>query len=411
MKVVYLHQYFTTAKMVGGTRSYEFARRLVRDGHEVHVVTSDRSGDSRTKGWSVSEVEGIKVHSVPQAYNNAMNPGQRLVAFFRFAVLASARARALAGDVVFATSTPLTIAIPGIAATVGKRTPLVMEIRDLWPDVPIALGYLRNPVMRFFAKALERAAYRNSAAIVALSKDMEAGIIAKGVNQSRITVIQNLSDTSRFQEKYLRPADFYESHRELQGRPFVVYAGAFGYVNGLEYMVSLASHYREYDSRMAFVAIGEGGRRAAVEEFAERLGVLGKNFFIFDPVPKDELPTVLAAATACSSWVMPINELAANSANKFFDALAAGRPMLINHGGWQSETLMASGAGIALDQTNLANAARSLYERLSDDEWLSQARSASLHLGITQFETELLYSKFHSVLQSARNAERVMPVP
>ena len=54
MRILYLHQYFNTPDMSGGTRSYEMARRLVAAGHEVHMVTSERSRGS-SRGWRTED--------------------------------------------------------------------------------------------------------------------------------------------------------------------------------------------------------------------------------------------------------------------------------------------------------------------------------------------------------------------
>ena len=80
MRITYIHQYFKTPGMAGGTRSYEFARRLVERGHEVHVVTSDPAGD-RTR---TSTESGIVVHWLPVPYDNAMSYRRRLWAFLGF---------------------------------------------------------------------------------------------------------------------------------------------------------------------------------------------------------------------------------------------------------------------------------------------------------------------------------------
>lgn len=405
MKIVYLHQYFNTANSSGGTRSYEFARRLVNAGHEVHVVTSDRAGSSLSKDWRSSDIDGITVHSVPQPYDNSMKPAQRLKAFLSFALRASARGRSLNADVVFATSTPLTIAIPAIASTVGRRVPLVMEIRDLWPAVPIAMGYLKNPLVRFLASSLETLAYRRSSQIIALSEGMAEGIISKGVDKSEVTVIPNLSDTARFRRACITADDFYDNHPELRGRPFLVYTGTFGHVNGVEYMASLAKHYLDHDPNLAFVAMGNGAKKESVRKFSRALGVLDKNFFLLDPVAKKDLPVVLKAAAACSSWVIPVKELEANSANKFFDALAAGRPMIINHGGWQRELLHSSGAGLSLPSHDFAAAAALLHEKLSDEKWMTRACAASAKLGEDEFDVEKSFAKFCKVLEKAASAK------
>jgi glycosyltransferase involved in cell wall biosynthesis len=349
----------------------------------------------------MADVEGIRVHSIAQPYENSMKPRERLSAFFVFALHASLRARSLRGDVVFATSTPLTIAIPAIIATTGRSTPFVMEVRDLWPSVPIALGYLRNPVSRFLAKLLERIAYWKAVHIIALSQGMADGVAAAGVDRGKISVIPNLSDTKRFKAETVNACAFYEKHPQLLNRPFVLYSGTFGHVNGVEFMVDLAREYAVHDAHLAFVAIGDGARKKAVSSYAKENGVLNKNLFILDSVPKKALPDILAASLFCSSWVIPVAELEANSANKLFDAFAAGRPMLINHGGWQRDLLNLSGAGLALPTSDPKMAAKLLHKHVIDEEWLVSARNSSEQLGRTRFEVELLFEQFKQVLVSA----------
>ncbi|MDZ7703684.1 MAG: glycosyltransferase [Trueperaceae bacterium] len=135
MRIVYLHQYFNTPAMHGGTRSFEMARRLVDNGHEVHMVTSSRSTSQNGKKhrWQQTQEAGILVHWLPVPYSNDMTYRNRMKAFFAYAYGAARKAAALNGDVVFATSTPLTIALPAAYAARLNRAPMVFEARDLWP--------------------------------------------------------------------------------------------------------------------------------------------------------------------------------------------------------------------------------------------------------------------------------------
>src|SRR5690625_1591158 len=137
MKIIYLHQYFNTPAMSGGTRSYEMGRRMVAAGHEVHMVTSCRGTDTKKRGWFQSEEVGIRVHWYPVPYSNHMTFLQRLKAFFSFAVAARTKAAELEGDVIFATSTPLTIALPAGPASPKTQTPLEFEARDPRPALTI----------------------------------------------------------------------------------------------------------------------------------------------------------------------------------------------------------------------------------------------------------------------------------
>ena len=109
MRVIYLHQYFNTPDMTGGTRSFEIGRRLVAAGHRVEMITSWQE-PSAAKQWFTTEAGGMRVHWMPVAYSNDMAYRSRVQAFATFARGAARRAAGLDGDVVFATSTPLTIA-------------------------------------------------------------------------------------------------------------------------------------------------------------------------------------------------------------------------------------------------------------------------------------------------------------
>ncbi len=122
------------------------ARRFAAAGHDVHVVATKFNESSFIPRWSVQDLDGITVHWIPVKYETGMGFNRRMAAFLAFAWLASWRSRRLKPDVVFATSTPLTIAIPGVFATVGRRTPMVFEVRDLWPEFPSRWVNSANPL-------------------------------------------------------------------------------------------------------------------------------------------------------------------------------------------------------------------------------------------------------------------------
>src|SRR5688572_12337701 len=119
VRITYIHQYFKTPGMVGGTRSYEFARRLVERGHEVHMITSEPEGNRAR----VSNESGIVVHWLPVPYDNSMSYRRRMWAFLSFVCRSAAVAGRLPHDLVYATSTPLTVAIPGVYAALRRKAP------------------------------------------------------------------------------------------------------------------------------------------------------------------------------------------------------------------------------------------------------------------------------------------------
>ncbi|MBU8921206.1 MAG: glycosyltransferase family 4 protein [Bacteroidales bacterium] len=401
MRIIYLHQYFNTPKMEGGTRSYEMARRLVANGHEVHIITSDRK-PSTSKSWYNSKEEGINVHWLPLPYSNSMSNAARVRAFAKFVGLSFRKALEVPGDLVFASSTPLTIALPAIWAARKRKLPVVFEVRDLWPELPIAVGAIKNSAAIFCARWLENFAYMNSEHIVALSPGMQEGIIATGYPAERVTVIPNCCDIEMFSPAKLEsnpPLDL----SWLAGRPLVVYAGTMGFINGVDYLARLAEAVLPLDPGIRFLIVGSGKMKKKVVAVATKSGVLGENFFMLDGVPKEQVPTLLSAATIASSLFVDLEPMWSNSANKFFDALAASKPIMINYRGWQAELIEEHGAGIVLPINDISSAAKTLVKRIRNKDWLRNAGEAAATLANNKFARNNLAEDLEHILLKVHN--------
>lgn len=405
MRIAYLHQYYNTPSMSGGTRSYEMARRWSAAGHDVHVVTSSREAGTRHK-WLQTKDDGVTVHWCTVPYQNSMGFFDRIMAFARFSAIAGRRVCQLEPDVIFATSTPLTIIIPAYFGKTVRRVPLVFEVRDLWPEMPIAAGYLRNPALKFAARRLESFAYRVSQGIVALSPGIAEGITKAGVAQSRITVAPNACDIKHFDVDASLGRQYRSRERWLGERPLVVYCGTLGWINDISYLVRIAADMKERSPDVAFAVYGSGRDHEEVRKFAEELQVLGQNFFLMERVPKSDMPAILSAATIATSLFRPLPEMWSNSANKFFDALAAGKPIAINYGGWQAGLLERSGAGIVVHPTDPQRSSAELHAMLADPDMLRRAGQAARLLARTEFSRDAISSRVLAAVESAGGSTR-----
>jgi len=402
MRVLYLHQYFVPPNTPGGTRSYEFARRLVRSGHEVTLVTSSAMMPHvPSTGPIVRErLDGIDLVILPIAYDNTMTYGERIRAFVHFATWASGIAARTRCDVVFATSTPLTIAIPGLVARAFTGAPMVFEVRDLWPELPIAMGALRSPWSRMAARGLEFAAYHGASHVVALSPGMADGIARRGIPRERITVIPNACDLDLFDADPTDVATFRAECFPMlaPAQPLIVYAGTFGPINDARWLVELAGVMRDIDPSIRFAMVGSGAQTHAIAERARELGVLDHNLWMRSPIAKRRMPLLLRAATVTTSLFAPVPEMENNSANKFFDGLAAGRPIAINYRGWQAALLDRSGAGIVLPHDDLGTAAIRLANFCTDPERLERSGLAAARLAREEFDRDTLATRLERVL-------------
>jgi glycosyltransferase involved in cell wall biosynthesis len=399
VKIVYLHQYFATPDMPSVARSYEMARRFAAAGHDVHVVTAQSYRPTVPRRPSTEIMEGFTVHWVSVKYRAHMGFVRRMGAFLHYAVVAGWRARRLKADLVFATSTPLTIALPGVVAKRGRRAPMVFEVRDVWPEVPIAMGILNNPVLQWAALELERFAYRNSEAIIALSPGMAEDVARQGVPKTKITVVPNACDNERFDVSPEVGRAFRDGRPWLEDRPLVVYAGAFNRANGVGFLVRLAQAVGRLDSEIRFLIVGDGPEKASIEMLAQELGVLDKTFFIEDEVPSSSMPALMSAATVSTSLFIPVKALEDNSANKFFDTLAAGRPVAINYGGWHADLIRDHDLGVVLDSHDVEAAASSLVAFLHDEQRIDTARRAARGLAHSRFDRDRLTAVVLDVLE------------
>jgi len=397
MKIIYLHQYFNTPDMSGGTRSYEMAKRLVAAGHEVHIVTS-WVGDSPHTEWYQEMIDGITVHWFPNPYNNKMSFKRRIQAFFRFAFAAKQKVSQIPADVIFATSTPLTIALPAILGARKHKIPVVFEVRDLWPEVPIAMGILRKPYQIFLAKALEKWAYKNSSHVIALSEGMKEGVISTGYPKERVSVIPNSCDNDLFdvgEEDYLK---FKEKNTWLPNGETIIYTGTFGMVNGVGVAVDLARELKQRGSTIKILLIGDGLEFETIYKKAQEYKVLDEQLFIRKQVPKTEIPYFLKYATMASSFAIDLPAIQANSANKFFDALAASKPILINYGGWQKDIIEQNNCGVVAWKKSIKEIANELEDFIGDNEAYTQACINAKRLAMNDFSRDRLAAQLEKIL-------------
>lgn len=406
MRITYLYQYFATLDRPGSHRCYQTAKRLAARGHDVHVVSSDRHGQ-KGGDWEVERIDGFTVHRIPNPYSNQMSYPRRLWSFFRFAWLSSIRAASLPTDLVFASSTPLTIAIPAVIASRRHRVPMVFEVRDLWPEIPISIGAIRNPILVWAARRLERFAYRNATRVVALSSGMKEGVVRTGFLEDRVHVIPNSSDVDLFRVPASVGLEWRRQHPNVNSRPMVLYAGTIGRMNGVEWLARLAAHTQRLNPVVCFVVVGQGFEEPKVRQIAAELGVLDRNFFMGPSVPKSEMSALLSASTLSTSVVVNNPVLWHNSANKFFDACAAGRPIAINHRGWQSDLIELNQAGLVFPFDDLQRSAEMLVAFVSDPVRVSAAGKAASDLADREFGRDLLVNRLITVLEETIEKDRI----
>lgn len=400
-KLIYLHQYFKFPDETGGTRSYDLASSFVKNGIDITVVTSTSDEKYKTKQrWTEIEREGIKINYIYLPYGNHLSYLQRSLVFFKFLCFSSFHLLKLKADVVLATSTPLTIGIPALIKKWFGKTPFIFEVRDVWPEAVIAIGAIKNKWLQKLLYGLEKLIYKNASAVVPLSTDMQKSIVSRYPQFKDKTdiVIENIAEINRFQSN----SNKVDLKKVVGFNPrfSVLYAGTFGKVNGIHKVIELADKTLKIDKELVYILMGSGAEKKNIIQLAQDKGVLNKNVFILDAISKSELPQWYKAVSMGSSFVIDIPELWANSANKFFDTLAAAKPILINHEGWQAEMIRKKNVGYVLPFEITYDDAVRFVEYTRNVNLLSEQSICALNLAKENYSLEIASKKYFKLIEN-----------
>jgi len=403
MRVLYFHQHFSTRSGATGTRSYEVARRLVARGHEVVMVcgalsngSSGLSGPFR-RGRREGLVDGIRVIEFAVPYSNSQGFLKRVQVFLSFIVSASGVAMREKYDLAFATSTPLTVGIPGVLARWLRRKPFVFEVRDLWPELPRAMGVIRSRLLLRLLDMLEWVCYHSAHACVGLSPGVSEGIRKRGIPAARVTTIPNGCDLDLF-----RPAAAVR-HEPIEGisdDDFVAaFTGTHGAANGLDAVLDAAAELqREGQAGIKLLFVGQGREKDRLRERAVREGL--NNCVFAEPMPKQALAQLLGGRVDVGLMILA-NVPAfyyGTSPNKFFDYLASGLPVLANYPGWMAEMIEQQQIGAVIPPGDAPAFAAALCELASDRPRLEEMGGRAREFA-RRFDRDELVDQLIAVLE------------
>ncbi len=371
MKILYIHQYFSTPDGATGLRSFYAAQEFLKRGHHIDVLCTgyDSSNTGLTgpfeKGFRTGTVDGLHVIEAEVKLSNKLNLFQRALRFLKFSAFSCRVALSGKYDMIYATSTPLTVAIPGILSkALGRKAKFVFEVRDLWPELPKAMGVIKNKAVLWSLSFLEWFAYHFADRLVALSPGMADGIAKRGIPTNRIATIPNGCD--------LELADSLEAASSLpscfqEGNFVAVYAGTFGMANGLDSLLPVAEELkRQGAGHVKLLLIGSGMKKPALQrEIAQQK--LQDILIVEEPLPKKQLLALLKQAHVGLQILANVPAFYfGTSPNKFFDYLSVSLPVLTNYPGWVAELVQSNRCGVAVPPDDAKAFAEALVKLAGD---------------------------------------------
>ena len=399
MHVAVFLQHYHTPDCATAARPWSLVRALAQQ-HEVTLITTDAWREQRLRhafDWVPPSVRLVELR-VP--YANAMTTPQRLRSYLGYAARALWAGVAVKHppDLVYVSSTPLTVGVLGAVLATRWRCPWIFEVRDLWPDFPVQMGTLDGrPVLRRTLYALEHFLYRSAARVITVSPDMAAHI-RRFTSPGKVSSVEYGTDLDLLRRAKSEDVAALRAELEVPEKAkIVLYAGSFGRANDLPTVVETARQLRDRPE-LHFVFAGRGYHRPLLVEAERAL----PNVHLLGPAP---YPQALALFRLADLSLVPfLNRpvLAANAPSKFFDSLAAGTPVIVTNPGWTKSFVERHECGWHVSAEHPQALAHRIETALRDEEKHCRAARRAREAAYLHFDRAVHMRKILSIIEEVR---------
>lgn len=406
MRILFLSHYFPPEVNAPATRTFEHCVRWAAAGHEVTVVTCNPNcpdgvlfpGYQNRWRRQTDEVHGIRLLRVWTYL--APNAGfvRRIVNYVSYMIAATWTCLWIKRpDVVVATSPQFFCGWAGVLVSKLRRTPLVLEIRDIWPESIIAVGAMRKGILLRLLETMEKWMYRAANHVVPVGNGYRDNIMQKVDLGNRCTVITNGVDVGSFQA--VETNESLDGQWNLRGRFTCFYIGTIGMAHGLQVVIQAAKLLEAKGRQdICFCVVGDGAQRTILEQETLQAGM--QNVVIFTGrVPNDRIPSLLQRADACLVHLRKTDLFSTVIPSKIFETMAMQCPIIM---GVQGEALrIVTEAQAAIPMTpESAEELTAAVEKLADDAQLQQQLGENGRRYVAEhFDRNRLAAKYLELLE------------
>jgi hypothetical protein len=309
-------------------------------------------------------------------------------------------------DIVVATSPQIFTTCAGWMTSRLRGRPFVFELRDLWPESIRAVGAVRNATALKWLERLELFLYRQAARVICVTNAFRANLIKRGIDGSKISVVTNGADLSRFKP---RPRDA-ELTKELGVENCFVagYVGTHGMAHGLETLLEAAQRVREMHGgdRIRILMLGDGAAKKSLKTKAEAMGL--DNVIFVDSVPKDQVARYWSMLDVSIIHLKRTELFTSVIPSKLFECMAMGIPVLHGVEGESADIVTSSEAGVVFPPENAAVLAERLVQLASADALRTRMSSKGCRAAMG-FDRKVLAARMLELLEKTAGMDQEPP--
>ena len=407
MRLIFFTHYFPPESNAPASRTYEHCRRWVEQGHEVTVITCAPNVPNgvvyegyRNRLWPQREtMDGIEVLRTWTYVAPNAGGFKRVLNFvsYLFSAVWTCLFFCRRPDIMIATSPQFFCGWAGVVGSWIKWCPMILEIRDIWPESIVTVGAMKKGWVTRVLEVLERWMYRSANFIVAVGNGYRDNILAKVDVGDRIAVITNGVDLELFHPQ-APSAEFLQRH-QLTGKFVCSYVGTIGMAHGLGIVVEAARLLQQQGRQdIAFCIVGDGAKREPLEAQIREAGV-DALVRLTGRLPKAEMPEVLASSHCLLVHLKKSELFQTVIPSKIFEAMAMKRPLIMGVQGEAAEIVQQAGCGIEIESENGAALAEAALRLCDDQEFYESLCRNGRQYAQQHYSRDQLADRYLEVIQ------------
>jgi glycosyltransferase involved in cell wall biosynthesis len=400
LHIVYIGQYFPPEMGAPAARAYEYGRRWVAAGHRVTMICgipNHPTGvvhDGYRKQWRrVETIDGIDVHRMWVYVTPNSGKLRRSLNYLSFCCTALMEALRLREVDVCIASTPQMFAgLAGVLYRILRKRPLILEVRDLWPDSIEAVQVGMGAWILAGLRRIERMMYRRSDRIVIVSPAFRSHIEACGVAPERIAIMPNGVSTALFTRRERGKRHMLKDF----GNAFVAaYIGTLGLAHALETAIDAMRLLRD-EKDIQLVLIGEGAQKTALKRYAADLD----NVTFLDQMPREDIAVLLGEIDVGLVLLRDTPLFRTVIPSKMFEMMGAGLPIILAVQGQAREILDSAGAGIVIDAESPAQLAQAILTLRRDSDFAARCGENAFRHVRAHYDLDMLALAYLDTIRS-----------
>ena len=407
MRILFLTDNFPPETNAPATRTFEHTRRWVRAGAKVTVITTAPNFPAgkifpgyRNRLFQREWIDGVETIRVWTYITANEGFARRTLDYMSFMVMGFLAGLFLPrSNVIVSTSPQFFTACAAYVLSIFKRRPFVFELRDLWPDSIIAVGAMRESAAIRALKRLEYFLYRKAARIISVTNSFKTVLCGNGVPADKIAVVRNGADLKGFTPGP-KPDDLVKRHG-LEGKFVAAYIGTIGMAHGLGTILDAAERMTA-NRDIAFVLVGDGAERAALEQQARKRGL--DNVIFVGSVGKDEVVRYWLLSDAALVLLRDRPVFRHVLPSKMFEAMATARPIVLGVFGESAALLETAGAGVVVTPESAEQLEQAILQLAADPEASKELGRKGRRFVESEFDRDKLAAAMLEELRSVAAA-------